>query len=486
MATDMARHFSAGDLARCALPSIATVAVASIYGIIDGLFVSNFAGTTAFAAVNIIMPFIMILAATGTMIGTGGSAVVGTTRGSGRSALANAQFTLFVTAAGLIGAALAIVGAVGMRPISGLLGAQPGSFQDQAVLYGTISMVSLPFFVLQYAFQELFVTAGKPKLGLGVMAASGCMNIVLDALLVGMLGWGVAGAAWATVASEYVGGLLPLVYFSRRKNTSHLRLLGPRELRRQLNGNDPDTTALRLLGKACSNGSSEMVTTLSQSVVAMLYNLQLMAYAGQDGVAAYGVIMYVFMIFSAVFIGYAMAYAPLASFQRGAGRMDEVGSLVRKSLGLNACGGVTMLVFAQISAPVVAQIFVGYDPQLAAFTEHGFRLYSFAFLAMGVSIYSSSFFTALGNGKVSALISFLRTFVFEAGSVLLLPLILGVDGIWLAIDVAECASVIISLAFVFGLRKVYGYPLRPAWHANQTTSHAQEEVAGTDGQRLPE
>lgn len=483
MATDMARHFSAGDLARCALPSIATVAVASIYGIIDGLFVSNFAGTTALAAVNIIMPFIMILAATGTMIGTGGSAVVGATRGSGRGDLANAQFTLFVATAGLIGLVLAVAGAVGMRPISGFLGAEPGAFQDQAVLYGTISMVSLPLFVLQYAFQELLVTAGKPKLGLGVMVASGVMNIVLDALLVGVMGWGVAGAAWATAASEYVGGLLPLLYFSRRKNTSHLRLLAPRELRRQLTGKEPDASVPRLLGKACGNGSSEMVTTLSQSVVAMLYNLQLMSYAGQNGVAAYGVIMYVFMIFSAVFIGYAMACAPLASYQRGAGRMDEVGSLVRKSLGINACGGVAMLAFAQVSAPVVAQIFVGYDPQLAAFTEHGFRLYSLAFLVMGISIYSSSFFTALGNGKVSALISFMRTFVFEAGSVLLLPLVLGVDGIWLAIDVAECASVVISLAFVFGLRKVYGYTLRPAWLKARATSCSQGKAAGDSERR---
>ncbi|MGI6535188.1 MAG: MATE family efflux transporter [Eggerthellaceae bacterium] len=462
MATDMDRHYSAGQLARYALPSIAMVAFASIYGIIDGLFVSNFAGTTAFAAVNIIMPFIMILAAAGTMIGTGGGAVVGATRGSGRGQLANAQFTLFVIAAAAAGLLFAIIGAVFMRPISGLLGATPGSFQDQAVLYGSISMISLPFFILQYAFQELLVTAGKPKLGLGIMVASGCMNIVLDAVLVGALDWGVAGAAIATVTSEYVGGLLPVLYFASKRNTSHLKLLGRRELRRQLNGNAPDTSAPHLLGKACGNGSSEMVTTLSQSVVAMLYNLQLMAYAGQNGVAAYGVIMYVFMIFSAVYIGYSMACAPLVSYQRGAARMDEVGSLLRKSLGLNAAGGVVMLAFAQLSAPVVAQIFVGYDPQLAAYTEHGFRLYSCAFLIMGISIYSSGFFTALGNGKVSALISFLRTFVFEAGCVLLLPGILGADGIWLAIDVAECASVIISLLFIFGLRKVYGYSLRPA------------------------
>lgn len=461
MATDMARHFSTRDLARYALPSIAMVAFASIYGIIDGLFVSNFAGTTAFAAVNIIMPFIMILAAAGTMIGTGGSAVVGATRGSGRSQLANAQFTLFVIAACVFGLIFACIGAAFMRPISGLLGATSGAFQDQAVLYGTISMISLPLFILQYAFQELLVTAGKPKLGLGIMVASGCMNIALDAVLVGLLGWGVAGAAIATVASEYTGGLLPLIYFASKRNTSHLHLLDWRELRRQLDASSPDTSAPRLLGRACGNGSSEMVTTLSQSVVAMLYNLQLISYAGQDGVAAYGVVMYVFMIFSAVYMGYSMACAPLVSYQRGAMRMDEVGSLLRKSLALNAAAGIIMLLFAQLSAPTIAQIFVGYDPQLAAFTEHGFRLYACAFLVMGVSIYSSGFFTALGNGKVSALISFLRTFLFEAGCVLLLPTILGADGIWLAIDVAECASVIISLLFVLGLRRAYGYSLRP-------------------------
>jgi Na+-driven multidrug efflux pump len=346
-----------------------------------------------------------------------------------------------------------------MRPASTLLGANPGPFQDQSVLYGTISMVSLPLFILQYAFQTLFVTAGKPKLGFIVMLAAGCTNIVLDALFVGVFRWGVAGAAWATVTSEFVGGLLPVFYFAR-KNESHLRLLSPRAVRRALDGSSRQTSIPRLLGKACGNGSSEMVSGLAQSVVSMLYNLQLLAYAGENGVAAYGVIMYVFMIFSACYLGYAMACAPLVSFQRGARHPEEVGSILRKSLGLNATAGLVMLAFAQMSAPVIAQIFVGYDPELAAFTEHGFRLYSVAFLIMGLGIYASSFFTALGNGKVSALISFLRTFVFEAGSVLLLPLVLGQDGIWLAIDVAECAAVIVSFAFLIGLRKTYGYSLR--------------------------
>jgi putative MATE family efflux protein len=459
MATDMTRHFRTRDLARYALPSICTAVFVSIYGIIDGLFVSNFAGTTAFAAVNLIMPFIMILATTGTMIGTGGSAIVGATRGEGNDERANAQFTLFVMAAAILGVVLALVGAAVMRPASALLGANPGPFQDQSVLYGTISMVSLPLFILQYAFQTLFVTAGKPKLGFIVMLAAGCTNIVLDALFVGVFRWGVAGAAWATVTSEFVGGLLPVFYFAR-KNESHLRLLSPSAVRRALDGSSRQTSIPRLLGKACGNGSSEMVSGLAQSVVSMLYNLQLLAYAGENGVAAYGVIMYVFMIFSACYLGYAMACAPLVSFQRGARHPEEVGSILRKSLGLNATAGLVILAFAQMSAPVIAQIFVGYDPELAAFTEHGFRLYSVAFLIMGLGIYASSFFTALGNGKVSALISFLRTFVFEAGSVLLLPLVLGQDGIWLAIDVAECAAVIVSFAFLIGLRKTYGYSLR--------------------------
>ncbi|MCC6108978.1 MAG: MATE family efflux transporter [Denitrobacterium sp.] len=446
MTTDMDRHFTMGALVRYTLPSICMVIFMSIYGVVDGLFVSNFAGTTAFAAVNLIMPFIMILATCGSMIGTGGSALVGKTRGEGDDARANALFSEFVIAAAAIGTALAIVGAAFMPTVAQALGAS-GDMLDLAVTYGRICMISLPCFILQYAFQILFVTAGKPKLGFGVIVVAGVANIVLDALLVGLFGWGVKGAAIATVISEFIGGLVPMVYFLR-KNSSYLRLGKP-------------ARDARALGAACVNGSSEMASGIASSVVSMLYNLQLLAFAGEAGVAAYGVIMYVFMIFSAIYIGFTFACEPLISYQYGARRTNEVSSLLQKSLAFTAIAGAAMFLLAQATAPVVAATFVGYDPELAALTEHGFRIYSFAFLLMGVNIFASGFFTALNNGKVSAIISFLRTLVFETSTVMLLPLVLGLDGVWMAVDVAEIAALAVSAGFLVALRSAYGYKLRP-------------------------
>jgi Na+-driven multidrug efflux pump len=333
-----------------------------------------------------------------------------------------------------------------MPTVAQALGAS-GDMLDLAVAYGRICMISLPCFILQYAFQILFVTAGKPKLGFGVIVVAGVANIVLDALLVGLFGWGVKGAAIATVISEFIGGLVPMVYFLR-KNSSYLRLGKP-------------AGDARALGAACVNGSSEMVSGITSSVVSMLYNLQLLAFAGEAGVAAYGVIMYVFMIFSAIYIGFTFACEPLISYQYGARRTNEVSSLLQKSLAFTAIAGAAMFLLAQATAPVVAATFVGYDPELAVLTEHGFRIYSFAFLLMGVNIFASGFFTALNNGKVSAIISFLRTLIFETSTVMLLPLVLGLDGVWMAVDVAEIAALAVSAGFLVALRSAYGYKLRP-------------------------
>lgn len=445
MQIDMSKHQPVGALLRYTAPSVAMMLFTSIYGIVDGIFVSNFAGTTAFAAVNIIMPFIMILGTVGFMLGTGGSALVGKTRGEGDDDRANGYFSLVVYATLAAGVVLAALGAIAMPQVAALLGAR-GELFDLCVLYGRLSMVSLPAFQLQYAFQGLFSTAGKPNYGLAVTVAAGLTNIALDAVLVGWLKMGIAGAAYATIVSELIGGFVPVAYFAR-PNKSFLRLGRAR-------------LEWRALGRSCSNGLSEMVTSIALSLVAMLYNLQLLAMIGEDGVAAYGVIMYLWMVFGAVYIGYSMGSAPLMSFQYGAGNKVEMRSLLRKGLGIMAVSGICMFAAAEALAWPLAAIFVGYDPELFALTVHAQRLYSIGYLIVGVPIFSSSFFTALNNGVVSATISFVRTLIFEAGAVILLPRLLGTDGIWLAVVVAEVSSLVLAAILIAAFAKRYGYSKR--------------------------
>ena len=428
-------------LLRFVAPSVAMMVFTSIYSVVDGLFVTNFVGKTAFAAVNLIMPFIMILGTLGFMMGAGGSALVAKTRGEGDDARANAYFSMIVYVTLGAGALLALVGFAFMEDVARLLGAN-GDMLPVCVLYGRISMLSLPLFMLQYTFQVLASTAGKPKVGLYTTLASGISNMVLDFVFIAVLGWGVAGAAAATVIAEYVGGLAPLVYFAR-SNESYLKLGRP-------------ALDLRALGKTCANGSSEMMASIAMSVVSVVYNLQLMAFLGEDGVAAYGVIMYAFMIFAAIFEGYCMGCAPLMSYQHGARNTSEMRSLLAKSLRVVACGGIVMFALAELLAAPLAQIFTGYDAGLFALTVHAFRVYAFALFFMGVSMYGSSLFTALGNGLVSALIAFLRTLVFEVGAVLLLPLVMGADGIWYSVIVAELVSFALTIVLLFWLSPYYG------------------------------
>ena len=439
---DMSKHFTAGMLLKYAAPVIASMVFTSVYSIVDGLFVSNFAGKTDFAALNLIVPFIMILSAVGFMMGTGGAALVSKTRGEGNGEDANRQFSLIVYVTIVAGVVLGVLGALLMEPVGRLLGATD-ELIGPAVLYGRISMISLFAFMLQFMFQDFFATAGKPKLGFVVTVISGVANIIGDAVLVGALDLGIVGAASATVTSELLGGIIPLVYFAR-KNTSFLKL-------------GRCSLDLRVIGRTCVNGSSEMMANIAMNIVAMLYNYQLILIAGENGVAAYGVIMYVAMVFNAIFIGYTMGTAPLVSFQYGAKNPTEIKSLLKHGLGLMAGTGVLMLALAQLLAWAIAFIFCSYDAELMAMTEFGFRIYSIAFLLMGISIFGSSFFTALNNGLVSALISFVRTLVFEVGSVLLLPMVLGLTGVWLSVVVAECASVLLTSILLYALGPTYGY-----------------------------
>lgn len=442
MKIQLSDSFDYKKLLRFTFPSIIMMVFTSIYGVVDGFFVSNFVGKTPFAAVNFIMPFLMILGTVGFMFGTGGSALIAITMGAGDKERAKRLFSLFIYVSAICGILIGALGIVVIRPVAAWLGAE-GELLDNCVVYGRIILAVLPALILQYEFQSFFITAEKPKLGLAVTVAAGVANMVLDALFVGVLRWGLVGAAAATAISQSVGGIIPLIYFGR-PNTSLLRLT-----RTKFDG--------RALLKACTNGSSELMSNISMSVVGMLYNIQLMKYAGEDGVASYGVLMYVNMIFLAAFIGYSVGVAPVIGYHYGAGNHGELKGLLKKSLVLIGIFSVGMVALAEGLARPLALIFVGYDPELLDMTLRGFLVYSFSFLFAELAIYGSSFFTALGNGLVSALISFLRTLVFQVAAVLIFPLIWGLDGIWFSIVAAELVAALVTVAFLAGKRKKYHY-----------------------------
>ena len=435
-------HFDYRKLFRFTLPSIMMMIFTSIYGVVDGFFVSNFVGKTPFAAVNFIMPFLMILGGFGFMFGTGGSALIAKTMGEGDLSRARRQFSLFVYTTIISGVVLSVLGILLLRPVAAALGAE-GEMLEYCVRYGRIILVAIPAFMLQYEFQSFFVTAEKPKLGLWVTVAAGVTNMLLDALFVAVFQWGVEGAAAATALSQIVGGVLPLLYFGFRRSGSLW-----------LTKTSFDSKALI---RASLNGSSELMSNISMSIVSMLYNVQLMRYAGEDGVAAYGVLMYVSMIFIAAFLGYSVGMAPIVSFHFGAQNHAELKSLLRKSFMIIGSFSVIMCLAAEVLAYPLSVFFVGYDEALLALTLEGFKIYSFSFLFAGVAIISSAFFTALNNGFVSAAISFLRTCLFQIASVLLLPLILGINGIWLSIVTAEMLAFVVALLFLAGNKKRYRY-----------------------------
>ncbi|MDO5409825.1 MAG: MATE family efflux transporter [Lachnospiraceae bacterium] len=442
MTIRLSDHFNYRRLLRFVFPSIIMMVFTSIYGVVDGLFVSNIVGKTAFAAINLIMPVNMIFGGIGFMLGTGGSALVAKTLGEKRQEKANRYFTMMVWVTILVGIVISIVGIAIMRPVSIFLGADEAMLSD-CVIYGRIMMAFNAAFMLQNVFQGFLITAEKPSLGLAVTVAAGVTNMVLDALFIGVLKWGVAGAAIATGLSECVGGIIPLIYFLR-PNNSILRLVKTK-------------LELRPVGKACVNGSSEMVSSVTSSVVGIIYNFQLLRYAGQDGVASYGVLMYVQFGLAAIFIGYSMGIAPVIGYHYGAGNHGELKNLLKKSSLLMIGLGAFMVVTAQVFALPLAHIFVGYDAALLGMTVHALRISTIAFLITGFNIFASSFFTALNNGGISAAISFLRTFIFKFAAVLLLPLLLHLDGIWWADVLAEIFAFLISVIFLVTQRKKYHY-----------------------------
>ena len=442
MKIQLSEHFTYKKLLRFVFPSIVMMVFTSIYGVVDGLFVSNYVGKSAFAAINLSMPIIMGVSALGFMMGTGGSAIVATTLGEGRKQKANEYFSLIVYVTVIGGLVLSVLGMALIRPVCSALGAS-GELLSNCVLYGRISFFSMTAFMLQNVFQSFFVTAEKPKLGLAVIIGAGVTNMVLDYLFIAVLGFGLAGAALATVCGECVGGLLPIFYFAR-KNDSLLKLG-----KTHFDGH--------ILLRTCTNGSSELMTNLSSSVVNSLYNVQLMKFVGENGVAAYGTIMYVNFIFISTFLGYAIGSAPIVSYHYGAGNHAELKNLFKKSLRLIGGWGIWLLVLAQLIAGPLAKIFVGYDQELFELTKHGFQIFCLTFLVNGFNIYGSSFFTALNNGLLSAVISFLRTLVFQMSVLLLLPMILGINGIWCSVFIAELLTLCVTVTFFVKQRKRYHY-----------------------------
>lgn len=442
MNIQLSDHFTYTKLIQFVLPSIGMMIFTSIYGVVDGLFISNFVGKTAFAAVNLIIPFTMVLGAIGFMLGTGGNALVAKTLGEGKRELANQIFSFLVIVSIVSGTFVAIVGITFMEPVALLLGADEAMLRD-CVIYGRILMAATPAFMLQIMFQSFLITAEKPGMGFWVTVVAGITNMVLDALLVAGLKWGVTGAALATGLSQCVGGIVPLIYFAR-KNDSLLQITKTKFM-------------WDALWKTCSNGISEFLSNISMSLVSMLYNLQLLKFAGENGVAAYGVIMYVQFIFIAIFIGYNIGTAPIIGYNYGAQNHKEMQNIFKKSMILTVSAGLVLMVSAFVLAAPLAKVFVGYDAELFEMTKRGFEFYAVLFFLCGFNIFGSSFFTALSNGPVSAVISFLRTVVFQVAAVLVLPVFFGIDGVWASISVAELLALAVTGFFLVKLSSRYHY-----------------------------
>lgn len=435
-------RFTYKKLLRYTFPAVIMLVFTSIYGVVDGFFVSNYVGKTPFAAVNFIMPVLMILGSIGFMFGTGGGALIAKTIGESKKEKANQIFSLIVYVSIALSIVLTVLAIIFLRPIISSLGAQ-GQLLEDSITYGRIILLSVPAFVLQSEFQILFATAERPKIGLYVTIAAGLTNIVLDALFIIVFSWGLVGAAWATALSILVGGVIPIIYFSR-KNSSLLQLT-----KTKYDG--------QVMLKTITNGSSELMNMISMSLVSIFFNVQLLKYAGENGVAAYGVLMYVNMIFLSIYLGYSVGAAPIISYHFGAQNHDELKSLLKKSVVIMGIFSLLMFGSAQLLSSPLSMLFVGYDQVLMGMTQRAIFLFSFAFLFSGIGVFGSSFFTAMNDGLTSALISFLRTLVFQTGAVMIFPLLWELDGIWLSIVLAEAMAVVVTVLFFIGKRKKYHY-----------------------------
>lgn len=442
MNIQLSDHFTFKRLIQFVIPSIMMMIFTSIYGVVDGFFVSNFVGKTPFAAVNLIMPVPMMLGSLGFMLGTGGTALVSMTLEEGKIELANKIFSFLIYVGVITGCVLAAVGIFIMEPVAILLGAE-GEMISMCVIYANILLLSLPAFMLQNMFQSFLIASEKPNLGLFITLIAGVTNMILDALFMAVFDWGIVGAATATAISQCIGVIIPLIYFIR-KNNSPLQLT-----KTKFDGS--------VLFKACTNGSSELVSNISMSFVSMLYNLQLMRFAGENGVAAYGVIMYVNFIFISIFLGYSVGTAPIIGYNHGSGNHAELKNIFKKSITFIASAGIVLTLTALILSSPLSKIFVGYDAALYKMTIHAFKIYALSFLFCGFGIFASSLFTALNNGAISAAISFLRTIIFQTAAILIMPEIWDLNGIWYSVATAEILATIVSIICIVKYKKKYHY-----------------------------
>lgn len=443
MNIELSGHFNYRRIVLSVMPSIAMMVVTSVYGIVDGLFVSNFAGTTAFASVNLVWPALMIVGALGMMVGTGGSALISKTMGEGDADKANAIFTMLVKFDGIIGIALSALLFVFFPSIARWLGAS-SEMMPYCITYGRVLLTMMPAYILQCSFSSLYMTAEKPQLGTIMSIVCGVANVIGDALFIGLLGWGITGAALATGLAQVVGAAFPLLYFSSRRNSSQLKLV-------------KSPIVWHHILKTCTNGISEYVGNIAFSLVSVCYNLQLMRYVGENGVSAYGVIMYVGFVFFAIFCGYNIGITPIIGYHYGAQNHKELHNLLKRSLVLMFVLGTLITGISEATGRWTSAIFVGYDPELLDLTTRAYRIYMLSFVLGGVNVFVSALFTALNNGLISAIAALARSLVFELGCVFILPLIFGIDGIWMAVTIAETLTFILCLVLVLAFRKRYHY-----------------------------
>ncbi|MDY5730547.1 MAG: MATE family efflux transporter [Eubacteriales bacterium] len=435
-------HFTYSKLVRFTLPSIYMMIFTSLYTIVDGFFVSNYVGGMALAAITLIFPPLMIIGAVGFMFGTGSTAIIGKLLGEERPEDAKAFFTAMLITVFGVGIAISVLGQILLPWLATLLGAT-GEIYSYSIIYGRYLLLAMPMFMMQNLFQAFFVVAEKPKYGFYTTLAAGVTNIVLDYVFIAVWHWGLEGAALATALGQTVGGIIPLFYFAR-KNTSRLQMVKPK-------------LSWQMLINTCTNGISELLSSITGSVISVLYNYQLLHYIGANGIASYGVLMYVGFVFAAISIGYAIGSAPIISFHYGAQNHKELHNVYSKSIRLNIYAGIAMTVLSFVLAKSIAQIFVGYDEELLNITIKAMRIYALSCLLSGFNIFVSSFFTALSNGLISAVISTLRSLVFSIGSVLVLPLLFGFEGIWYSFILTDVLTFTVSVLYLLSQRKRYHY-----------------------------
>ncbi len=438
----LAKKFSLASLLLFAAPNIIMMIVLSMYIIVDGMFVARFIGTTALSAINMFYPAICFEMALGIMIATGGSAIAAKKLGEGKQKEAQNNLSFLMVVEGSFGIVIAVVGNLFTAEIVSFLGASAAQ-APLSITYAKIIFSFAPAFFLQTAFQTFFVTAGKPALGLIVTILGGVANILLDYIFMAPLRLGVTGAAIATGIGYCIPAMVGVIFFLKAK-TNPFHFVRPR-----FDG--------KVLLQACANGSSEMVTNLSNAVTTFLFNFTLLQFYGEDGVASITIILYFQYLFTALYFGYSNGIAPIISYKYGNDDRKQLQALFKNSVLFLIISSIAANVLLHFTISKLLTIFTAENSPVYQITLHGFSIYSMAFMIMGLGIFSSAMFTAFSDGITSAIISFSRTFLFIVGAILLLPAILGERGVWLAVPIAEAFGFLISILYLIGKKQKFHY-----------------------------